>query len=262
LANWVGVQRRRYKQSKLSTERVQQLESIGFDWVVEQGSNSYFCDNSTEAKEQRWNLMFERLCAYKAAYGNCLVQQGWKLDTRLADWVTSQRMANNRGRLSSEQVQRLNAAGFDWDPVATRWNAMFQQLLRFKEEHGHTNVPQGPPHYKELATWVRNQRDSKRLNRPILEERAQRLNAIGFEWRLRTPNIWELMFNKLLDFRKVYGHCNVPQRWEEDKELGRWVNTQRIHYRRGDIPDEDRIRRLMEIGFEWHTRKRKRDQKT
>jgi hypothetical protein len=76
--------------------------------------------------------------------------------------------------------------------------------------------------------------------------------------RQKTPNIWDQMFAKLLKYREIHGDCNVPQRWDEDKELGRWVNTQRIHYRRGDIPDADRIQKLEAIGFEWNTRRNKK----
>ena len=48
----------------------------------------------------------------------------------------------NRRQLSVECIERLNDLGFDWDPIATRWEEMFRKLLEFKVLHGHTNVPQ------------------------------------------------------------------------------------------------------------------------
>jgi hypothetical protein len=94
-------------------------------------------------------------------------------------------------------------------------------------------------------------------NQPIIKDRAKKLDEIGFQWRVREGNVWEDMFEKLTAFRDQYGHCNVPQRWDEDRELGRWVNTQRIHFRRGDIADVNRIKRLEAIGFVWNARARK-----
>ncbi len=44
------------------------------------------------------------------------------------------------------------------------------------------------------------------------------------------------------------GHCNVPQGWSENPELGTWVGTQRTRAKKGIMTDEQR-RRLEEIGF-------------
>lgn len=253
LANWVGVQRRRYKQGKLSAYRIGQLESVGFHWAVEQNVNRYFGGNSIETQEQRWNLMFEKLCAYKAEFGNCLVPQGWEFDVGLANWVSDVRMANNRGRVPKERVEQLNRLEFDWNPVATRWEEMFRQLLAFKAEHGHTNVPIDTAQYRELAVWVRSQRDAKRRNRPIIAGREERLNEIGFVWRFIEPDAWDRMFEQLMQYNANHGHCNVPQKGGIDKRLGKWVNTMRWHRKQGKLAD-NRIRQLDKIGFVWNTR--------
>ncbi|MEP2777532.1 MAG: Helicase associated domain protein [Luteolibacter sp.] len=250
LARWVGVQRRYYRRKKLSDERLQQLEEICFEWNLESQQESDNAGNPLDI----WEMFFAKLIDYKAEYGNCLVSRGWKLDTSLARWVGRQRTDKNSGRLSLERFEKLNALGFDWDPIGSTWEKRFLELLKFKRMQGHTNVPQGNPEYKELANWVRSQRRSEVENDNSISNRRQRLEAIGFQWRQKKLNIWDEMFGKLLDYRRIHGNCNVPQRWEEDAELGRWVNTQRIHYRRGDIPDAERIRKLESIGFVWNTR--------
>lgn len=43
---------------------------------------------------------------------------------------------------------------------------------------------------------------------------------------------WDVMFQRLLEFRKQYGHVNVPKRFPDDVKLGTWVHTQRIQYRK------------------------------
>lgn len=250
LANWVGVQRRRYKQGKLSDERVQQLQSLGFDWSVEPFTPGG-AESATE--EEQWTAMLEGLRAYRAMRGNCLVPQRWKEDVRLADWVSDQRTAYHRGLLSLDKIHELEALGFDWDPISTRWDEMYQKLVEFKNEHGHTNVPQGVPKYTELATWVRNQRAAKTHNRPIMAERAKRLDELGFTWRLVEQEAWQRMLERLIEFKDTHGHCNVPQKGDGDKRLGKWVNTQRTHFKRGTLKS-DRVQQLDAIGFVWNAK--------
>jgi hypothetical protein len=250
LANWVGVQRRRYKQGKLSDERVRQLQSLGFDWSVEPFTPGG-AESATE--EAQWAAMLERLRAYQAMRGNCLVPQRWKEDVRLADWVSDHRAAYHQGLLSPDRISSLEALGFDWDPISTRWDEMYQKLVEFKNEHGHTNVPQRTPKYTELATWVRNQRAAKTHNRPIMAERAKLLDEIGFTWRLVEQEAWQRMLERLIEFKQVHGHCNVPQKGGVDKRLGKWVNTQRTHFKQGRLKP-DRMQKLEAVGFIWNAK--------
>ena len=55
-------------------------------------------------------------------------------------------------------------------------------------------------------------------------------------------------------YKGQYGHTRVPQKYEENPQLGEWVIEQRKQMRTGVIR-EDRIRKLNEIGFEWDGRR-------
>jgi superfamily II DNA or RNA helicase len=243
LARWVRTQRAQRSQGKLSSERIKMLDQMGFEWATAEGVSS----NETRV----WEQMFKRLLQYRDSHGDTLVPQRWKEDRSLADWVSKQRSNYNRGRLSLDRVQQLEKIDFNWDPIGTHWEEMFQQLVDFKNEHGHTNVPQGSVEYAALATWVRSQRAAKRYNRPIIAERGKRLEEIGFSWRLVEQDAWDSMFERLVQFEKEHGHCNVPQRWPADKKLGRWVNTMR--HRTGRLK-EHQVKRLESIGFVWNTK--------
>ena len=194
--------------------------------------------------------MLTALKAFKEKRGHCRVPQRFKENGRLADWVSRVRTSRNKGKLSAEQERILTELGFDWNPVRNRWDYMFDQLVEYKKEHGHTNVPQRSRKYLQLSHWIRNQRAAKRYNRPIIAERGRRLDEIGFAWRLIDPLSWESMFENLVEFKKVYRHCNVPQHWKKNKRLGKWVNTQRTAYKRGKMPAE-KEKQLNEIGFAW-----------
>jgi superfamily II DNA or RNA helicase len=255
LANWVATQRRFKKTGELKAERVAALNEIGFEWITERRGTlpPLSQRGSLLTAGQVWEAMFVELEKYKQTNGNCLVPQSWKGNRRLADWVSDQRVANNKGKLDREKCRRLDELGFDWDPNNSHWEDCFRQLVEFKKEFGHTNVPQRSDKYEALGTWVRNQRAAKRYKRPIMAERAKRLDEIGFVWVLVEPMAWEKMFAALVEYKKVHNHCNVPQKAGEYKRLGKWVNTQRTRNFRGKLR-ADRKQLLDSIGFVWNLR--------
>lgn len=69
---------------------------------------------------------------------------------------------------------------------------------------------------------------------------------------------FEQRVEQLLEFKKVHGHVNVPQKYTSNPSLGRWCNNKRIAYREkksGKVTKhailEEHINRLNDIGFKW-----------
>jgi hypothetical protein len=73
---------------------------------------------------------------------------------------------------------------------------------------------------------------------------------------------WESMFEKLKAYKQKYGHCLVPNRYEEDRSLGSWVSTQRRYFKlmnsskstknsKKSHLNEMRFTKLRDIGFAW-----------
>ena len=62
---------------------------------------------------------------------------------------------------------------------------------------------------------------------------------------------WEVMFSKLVEFKKEYDHCNVPKDWNIDKSLGIWVDSQRQNMKHNKLGIEQ-IGKLDNIGFVWN----------
>ena len=69
--------------------------------------------------------------------------------------------------------------------------------------------------------------------------------------RSNNTDDWEFMFRKLVAYKVKHKDTMVPRRYEEDKELGWWVNKQRICYKRG-ILLKPRRRKMKSIGFVWY----------
>jgi hypothetical protein len=162
---------------------------------------------------------------------------------------------------------------FYYDSV---WEAKFQKLLDFSNQHGHMFVltenrelayfcDMCRLHYRYFYGFVKNDNRTCILN----EERIHRLNDIGFEWNVLNC-YWNMRFQQLVNFSSVYGHCNVPIPYSKIPHLGDWVAEQRLTKRHieefptGGHPTtvnchslvtseawEQRVAKLESIGFDW-----------
>jgi hypothetical protein len=101
LGRWVKDQRTFKVQSKLSQERIDQLEELGFHWKVK--TNEIF-----------WEKQFDLLVSYKKIHGDCNVVKVKTNDDKLLRWVDRQRQAKKNGKLSKERLEKLNNLGFTW----------------------------------------------------------------------------------------------------------------------------------------------------
>jgi hypothetical protein len=67
--------------------------------------------------------------------------------------------------------------------------------------------------------------------------------------------IWDIMFQRLIDYKKKYKSTNVPSSYELDPKLGYWVGKQRGHYKKEKLSIKY-IKRLNSIGFVWEIHER------
>ena len=166
LAIWVSVQRSAFSEGKLSQNRIIKLESIGFEW------DPYSVD---------WERNFNFLQTFHKENGHCRVPQFYKDDKELGYWASNQRSFYSKGKLSSDRIARLEALGFEWDPINAEWERNFIELKTFNTLHGHCRVPQA---YPKLGRWTSRQRVSYSQGK-LSPQRIARLEALGFEWKLR-----------------------------------------------------------------------------
>lgn len=64
----------------------------------------------------------------------------------------------------------------------------------------------------------------------------------------RTHLSFDERLEQLIEFKKRFGHTNVPKNWSENPRLGRWVVTQRNQFKSG-VLDKFRIARLEALDF-------------
>jgi hypothetical protein len=88
-------------------------------------------------------------------------------------------------------------------------------------------------------------------------DRKTILNEIGFAWKddgtlifKLDEKLWHQQYEKLLEYKRINGHCMVPSKYKDDKSLGLWVMNQRKNHNNNRIR-LDRKLILDEIGFAW-----------
>ena len=87
----------------------------------------------------------------------------------------------------------------------------------------------------------------------MTNDRISALESIGFIWKSVG---WMQRFEELKQYKGKEGHCNVPQRYSENKQLRVWVSIQRAQCRlfkegKQSSMTNDRISALESIGFTW-----------
>ncbi|HYT62020.1 MAG TPA: helicase associated domain-containing protein, partial [Haliangiales bacterium] len=67
---------------------------------------------------------------------------------------------------------------------------------------------------------------------------------------IKPQELWPMRYGQLVEFKKQYGHCNVPYNYSENRQLGIWVSNQRCKRKQHKLTPE-REKLLNEVGFVW-----------
>lgn len=185
---------------------------------------------------------------YKERFGHCNVPDRWDENPQLGVWVVNQRMCKKRGRLSPERTERLVSLGFEWDARGAKRETTFADLKRFRDEHGHCNIPIT---CGQLGRWASKQRSLQSAGK-LSARRKARLDALAFDWHPHESS-WETMFAELKRFKHRFGHCKVPRGWNDNPRLAQWITSQRVYLSAGRLSAEHKAR-LDELELDWDPR--------
>ncbi len=294
---------------RLTEDRRKRLVDIGFVWSVREAEHNFQANRIVRTSyDDQWDAMFNLLSAYKEKYGDCLVPKRYKENPKLGTWVDTQRVQYKKmkkrvegdagvangisggkggGRLTDERIRRLEDIGFVWS-LRDDWQKHYDELIEFRKENGHCNVPARYSNNRRLGIWVSAQRQqykllqkltlSEKRNVRLNEERIRLLNNLGFTWTIRSRAFgedWNQRLRELKHFQIVHGHCNVPMFYHGNSELSSWVEQQRklyhqymayirmtndIRAKNNEVNDleapycDEKIRILDEMGFDWKER--------
>ena len=143
-----------------------------------------------------WEAKYVLLQAYVLKHEHANVPKKYP---GLGPWVARQRLAYKGDRLSDDQIAKLNALGFDWNPGAAVWEANLKLLQAYVLEHGHARVPSklDTDKYPKLGSWISHQREAYRNEKRLQYKEAPRrhmrrispaqiakLESLGFKWKV------------------------------------------------------------------------------
>jgi len=171
LGHWINEQKAKRSADKLSSERIQKLDEIGFIW---------------HAKEYAWNKGYQYLKQYVIDNKDGLVNSSYKVDGfKLGQWASIQRKEKSKDRLSPERIQKLDELGFVWNNEEYAWNKGYQHLEQYVKDNGDALVPNKCKIDEyALGSWVGTQRQAKVKN-ILSSKRIQKLDELGFVWKVK-----------------------------------------------------------------------------
>ncbi len=226
IASWISNQRTRYKINKLSKERENKLDSIGFVW---------------DTKGDLWEKSFKEYKEFKEKYNR-------EPSGSSRSWAYMQRQKYGTHEISKERVERLNSINFNWDPLESSWNEAFYAYKLFKKKHNREPSNHAKDKKEQIvASWTTTQRTRYEQ---LSKERKDRLQSIGFVWDVLESS-WSKAFNDYKTFKEK--HNREPLNRSKDaveKFLAKWIGTQRDRYNKHKI-SQDRIDKLSSINFNW-----------
>mmetsp|Transcript_5667 Transcript_5667/g.16791 ORF Transcript_5667/g.16791 Transcript_5667/m.16791 type:complete len:592 (-) Transcript_5667:558-2333(-) len=109
-----------------------------------------------------WSQRYDELVLYKQRHGHCFVDP--KTHKALSAWSKRQRhqyVRKQEGRpstLTEERERKMNDLDFAWDAHEAVWEQRFQELVQFRAQHGHVDVPGKYAANRQLGIWVKCQR--------------------------------------------------------------------------------------------------------
>jgi hypothetical protein len=235
LGNFVNRQRTEYRKllqgrsSSMTQNKIADLNRIGFLWSVREGGHT------------SWDTRYLELREYQMQNGHCNVPKLYKPNPSLGYWVNEQRfqyrrMVNSKPSYMTEaKVAHLNALGFVWSLRESKkpWDDWLTELREYKQIHGHVDVPLKYEKNIPLGAFVNNQRSEyRKLHKgepsSMTTSKIKDLEEMGFHWSVResrTP--WTTRLKELKEFKKEFGHANVPKNWKVNPNLSYWVDKQR-----------------------------------
>lgn len=214
-----------------------------------------------------WSLMYKHAKEFYEKNGHLEISSRYRTADgySLGQWIFVQRsirLGQVEGKLTLEQIAKLDAIGMVWETVSDQnWTRYYEAAKRYFEEKGNLDVEARyvTADHIPLGQWLASLRIHEKAgarSRYLTEERKEMLNALGMIWS-KLDYYWERNFAAAMEYYKEHGHLNVPTVYvnSDGIRLGVWIsNIRDLHAgkkMRGTRPSEEQIARLNEIGMIW-----------
>jgi hypothetical protein len=221
------------------------------------------------SRKEVWSKNFKKIKEFYDKTGHLSLPRDDPEYTNLCQWLTYQRHRSKR--LRKEQLELLESINYKTVPLHrdqddSKWEIKFKRLKELHDKTGSVKIKAGQD--AALSSWMSRQRHLLKIDL-LNSTRQERLKELGITICHKTMNChttkrrkskkleaqWQAQMEKLVEYKRINGDCNVPHHYENDHSLGIWVSNQRSKYAQTKdgktVMDPDRMEKLEELGFEW-----------
>ena len=212
-----------------------------------------------DALTATWDMYYASAKQYYKENGNLEVPARYITEEgyALGSWLNNQKAIRKGtivGKLTENQIQKLDEIGMIWDSLDYFWEQNFKLAKEYYLAHGNLDIPTNykSTDGKHLGNWILRQRQLNKSN-SLNDEQIKKLDSIGMDWMDRVDRVWENGFIEAKNYSEEYGNLSVPKNYRSNTDfpLGIWIQRQRSLYKNNKI-SEDRIKRLTDIGMNWN----------
>ena len=212
-----------------------------------------------DALTATWDMYYASAKQYYQENGNLEVPARYITEEgyALGSWLNNQKAIRKGtivGKLTEDQIQKLDSIGMIWDSLDYFWEQNFKLAKEYYLTYRNLDIPTNykSTDGKHLGNWILRQRQLYKSN-SLTDEQIKKLDSIGMDWMDRVDRVWENGFIEAKNYSEEYGNLSVPKNYRSNTDfpLGIWIQRQRSLYKNKKISD-DRIKRLTGIGMNWN----------
>ncbi len=242
------------------TDRSFDIEILGEDLL------DTLMNISSEFAPQSWDESYKLALNYYKKYKNLNISRKFKTDDgityneygyALGEWLAVQKREYTYGKLSLEQIKKLEDIKIVWKSVKT-WEEAYELAKKYYDVHKDLKISYDfktidgySPNNNgySLGSWLVNQRRNYRLGK-LGKDKIKKLEDIGIVWNIIKS--FEESYKLVLEYYKENGHINIPKSYDtkDGYNLGGFLFNQKLLKRYGKL-SKDRIKLFDDLGIDW-----------
>eukprot|EP01118_Nematostelium_gracile_P002181 TRINITY_DN12411_c0_g1_i1.p1 TRINITY_DN12411_c0_g1~~TRINITY_DN12411_c0_g1_i1.p1 ORF type:complete len:401 (+),score=73.28 TRINITY_DN12411_c0_g1_i1:27-1205(+) len=225
LNRWCITQRSYRRDGKLTPERIEKLDALGFVW------------GRSDSRQTQWDKQFEKIQQFIEKNGHSGIPV--HKDKKLNKWVEKQRASRKAGIMSKERESKLDSIGFQWygRDYSRDWQEWYDLLVSCKRTGKEIDA--------DLSKWIALQSSMMKAGK-LSVEKSRKLREIEEYDREKK---WQNGIYQLQVFHSKHGHCKVPS---SESSLFQFLEDQRTLRRERTLTPE-RYNILNQLGISWET---------
>lgn len=223
LGRWIVNCKTKYRNGKLPKKHITHFEQLGVRLE----------------KSDAWEERYQEVRAYlekndttyvpKSTYG----ESGFDLFS----WINDQRRAYKKGKLSAEQMKKLDEIGYPFlkdkkakqEQRKKKWFETAVIVMEYVQSHSPDDLSDETEYQGiRIKQWLENQRSKLRMGKIIDREQIEYLQKMLDLSLLAKRSHWEIMYEAAVQFFEEHGiDADVPDDYEvSEGNLKAWITTE------------------------------------